>query len=126
MNARAYYLLLQKVVHAAPHVIRSDMRFQEIDVNECYVSGVLLLTGDYELHIAEYVVTTPVLVRPKYRYHLQAADGTLVSRWDNAPHHREIATHPDHRHDGSAAVHAASPMSIAEVLDAVLPLIMPS
>jgi len=36
LNAREYYLSLQKAIHAAPHVLRSDVRFEEIDVNECY------------------------------------------------------------------------------------------
>ena len=81
MNARDYYLSLQNAIHAAPHVLRSDVQFEEIDVNECYVRGVLTLIGGFELHIAEYVVTEPVLTRPKYRYRLQTSDGKLVSRW---------------------------------------------
>ena len=36
MNAREYYLSVQDAVHAAPHVLRSDMRFEEIDAHECY------------------------------------------------------------------------------------------
>jgi hypothetical protein len=36
LNARDYYLSLQNAIHAAPHVLRSDVRFEEIDVNECY------------------------------------------------------------------------------------------
>jgi hypothetical protein len=126
VNARNYYLTVQSAVHAAPHVLRSDMRFQEIDVNECYVSGILLLVGEFELHIAEYVVTAPVLARPKYRYHLQTADGQLVSRWDNAAHHREIGTFPDHRHDDSGGVHSAPPLDIPGALEVVLQFILPS
>ena len=70
MNARDYYLRLQNAIHSAPHVIRSDVRFEEIDANECYVSGVLMLMGGYELHVAEYIVTEPSLTRPKYRYQM--------------------------------------------------------
>ena len=33
MNARDYYLRLQSAIHAAPHVLRSDVQFEEIDVN---------------------------------------------------------------------------------------------
>ncbi len=119
LNARDYYLNLQNAIHAAPHVLGSDVRFEEIDVNECYVRGVLTLIGDFELHIAEYVVTEPILTRPKYRYHLQTF-GKLVSRWDNAPHHTNVSTFPDHRHDDQGAVHPASPMSVPDVLDTVL------
>ncbi len=120
MNARDYYSDLQNVIHAAPHVLRSDVRFEEIDVNECYVRGVLTLIGDFELHIAEYVVTEPVLTRTKYRYHLQTSKGELVSRWDNAPHHTNVSTFPDHRHDDQGGVHSAPAMDVSDVLDAVL------
>jgi len=57
LNARDYYLGVQTVIHAASHVVRSDVRFEEIDVNECYVRGTLALIGGFELHIAEYVIT---------------------------------------------------------------------
>lgn len=36
----------------------------------------------------------------KYSFHWQQQNGTLLKRWDNAPHHPEIATFPDHVHDG--------------------------
>ena len=126
MNARAYYQSLQSAIHAAPHVLRSDVRFEEIDVNECYVSGVLLLMGSFELHIAEYVVTDPVLTRLKYRYHLQTADGRLVSRWDNATHHPTVSTFPHHRYDEQDGIHPASPMNVLDVLDSALQFILPS
>jgi hypothetical protein len=126
VNARAYYQSLQSAIHAAPHVLRSDVRFEEIDVNECYVSGVLLLMGSFELHIAEYVVTDPVLTRLKYRYHLQTADGQLVSRWDNAAHHPTVSTFPHHRHDEQDGIHPASPMSVLDALESALQFILPS
>jgi hypothetical protein len=65
VNARDYYPRLQNTIHAAPHVISSDMQFEEIDDNECYVCGVLRLIGGFELRIAEYVVTEPGVTRPK-------------------------------------------------------------
>ena len=53
VNARDYYLDLQKAIRAAPHIVRIDMQFEEIDANECYVRGRLTLIGGFELHIAE-------------------------------------------------------------------------
>ncbi len=41
------------------------------------------------------------LTTTKYRYHWQTGSGKLIKRWDNAPHHPEIDTFPDHLHDGS-------------------------
>ena len=35
----------------------------------------------------------------KYSYHWQRQNGSLICRWDNAPHHPEISTFPHHIHD---------------------------
>lgn len=95
MSARAYYLDVQAVIHAAPHVLRSEISFDEIDATECYIRGTLSLLGDMELHIAEYVKTEPDFERLKYRYHLQTAEvGVLVSRWDNVAHYPQLHTLP--------------------------------
>ena len=125
VNARDYYLGLQDEIHAAPFVLRSDLRFEEIDANECYIRGILLLVDGFELHIAEYVVTEPDLTRTKYRYHLQSSSSELVARWDNAPHHRSVSTFPDHYHNAQGIVHSTRPMSVSEVLDTILPIILP-
>lgn len=37
----------------------------------------------------------------KYAFHWQKGDGTLINRWDNAPHHPNIATSPHHQHIGN-------------------------
>ena len=126
MNAREYFAGLQDAIRVAPHVLRSEVRFDEIDENECYVSGVLLLIGDLELHVAEYIVTVSDPLRLKYRYHLQTIEGALLSRWDNAPHHREVTTFPDHRHDDSGAANPAPPMDLPGVLSAALAFSFPA
>ena len=123
MNAREYYRSVQAAISDAPHVIASQVSFDEIDVNECYIRGVLTLIGDFELHLAEYVIIQPDLQRPKYRYHLQRADGTLVSRWDNVPHHRNVSSFPDHRHSVSGSVHPSPQMDVFQVLRAIVPFI---
>ena len=124
VNAREYYQLVQNTINNSRLVIASDVSFNEVDTNECYVRGVLTLLTGFELHIAEYVITSPILERLKYRYHLQNTDNTLVSRWDNVPHHPQVATFPHHQHDANGTVHACPPMDIATVLKAVIPLVI--
>jgi hypothetical protein len=126
VNAREYYSELQAAIHSVPQVWRSDLRFEEIDEHECYVSGVLLLTGGYELYVAEYVTTSPTEARLKYRYHLQTPDGQLVSRWDNAPHHPDVATFPDHRHDDQGEICSSPPMTVPAALESALSFILPA
>jgi len=126
LNARAYYMSLLDAIHVAPHVIASEIRFEDIDVNECYIRGILTLWEGFTLHIAEYVITDPVLTRAKYRYHLQTSTAQLVCRWDNVPHHPDVATYPDHQHDEHGNVLPSPAMSIPDVLDAALAFILPA
>ncbi len=122
MKTREYYASVQKSILAAPHVIQSDISFDEISEEECYIRGILTLTGGYELHIAEYVVTEPEFKRLKYRFHLQSSEDKMLARWDNAPHHPEVETHPDHLHVGEK-IKAGAPMNISQVLVDVLSFI---
>jgi hypothetical protein len=123
VNAREYHRTVQAAISEAPHVVASDISFDEIDVNECYIHGVLTLVGSCELHLAEYVVTEPDLQRLKYRYHLQRANGAMLARWDNVPHHRDVHTFPDHRHNASGSVHPSPPIDVFQLLTAVVPFI---
>ena len=33
-----------------------------------------------------------------YSYHWQNKDNQLITRWDNSPYHKDISTHPHHKH----------------------------
>jgi translation elongation factor EF-Tu-like GTPase len=51
----------------------------------------------------------------KYSYHWQTAMEELLLRWANAPHHPEIPTHPDHKHEGEQ-ISPSVRVSIEDVL----------
>ena len=123
MNTREYFRTIQDVILDAPHVLQSSLNFDEISQSECYIKGILTLSEEIELHIAEYVLTKPDIQRLKYRYHLQRFDNEFLARWDNAPHHNEIETHPNHLHLSQGQVKSSSEMSIKKVLFAVLPFL---
>ena len=50
-----------------------------------------------------------------YRYHYQSSRTGLVFRYDNAPHHVEVATHPDHKRSGDDVLASPHP-SIEQIL----------
>jgi hypothetical protein len=53
----------------------------------------------------------------KYRFHYCAADNTTVFRYDDSPHHPEVATHPHHKHVGpDEAVEASGAATVEQVL----------
>src|SRR5262245_28195578 len=53
-----------------------------------------------------------------YRYHYQDASAALVFRYDDAPHHLEVSTHPDHKHSGEQILASVHP-SIEQLLEEV-------
>jgi len=59
-----------------------------------------------------------------YRYHYQHADGTLAFRYDNAPHHPEVSTYPDHIHI-EGRVEATAPPDLSDVLRRIDGLLYP-
>lgn len=65
------------------------------------------------------MVTAPEIKRLKHRFHLQSSENQMIARWDNAPHHPEIKTHPDHIHVGEK-IKANPPIDILQVLAEVL------
>jgi hypothetical protein len=120
VNSRIYFQEFQETVLAASHVIQSNLAFDEISESECYIRGSLILSGGYELHVSEYVVTEPDIKRLKYRYHLQTLEKEFVARWDNAAHHPDVETHPNHLHLAQSKVRPSPLMDIDQVLAAVL------
>lgn len=60
------------------------------------------------------------VVKDRYSYHYQETGGSLVFRYDNAPHHPEIKTHPHHKHIGSDEnVIAAQSPDLSDVLNEI-------
>jgi hypothetical protein len=79
-----------------------------------------MLSFDERVHVERGRV-----VKIKYRYHYQRADGTLIFRYDNAPHHPEVSTFPDHIHiEGS--VEATEPPDLSNVLRRIDGLLYPT
>jgi len=86
------------------------MRYRLTLIND----GLLELTERVEVQAEEIVVT-------KYRHHWQNQEGFLIKRWDNAPHHPQVASFPHHLHDGSEDnVVAHPPVHALQVLRLVI------
>jgi len=123
MDARRYFDAVQAAIRRHAFVVYTTLHFEEIAIDECYIKGCIGLSNGLELHIAEYVVTSPTPKRLKYRYHLQQPGGRMLVRWDNAPHHQHISTFPDHRHDSDGSVHPSSAVDIFQVLTLIVPFL---
>lgn len=124
MNAQDYHRQFIAQIAAIPAIESSEISFREIDEDECYLKAKLKFVTGHELHVAEYIVIrAEQIVRSKYRYQLLTQEKTPLARWDNAPHHKEIATFPYHWHDSTDQVHASRAMSPVDAIAESLALI---
>jgi hypothetical protein len=89
------------------------------DYNGLICCRVFFWDGSF-LDLYEVVSTElgyPVRVHYAYTY---IREGERVFRYDNAPHHPDIATHPHHKHIGAEdRVAPADQPSLSQVLDEV-------
>ncbi len=68
------------------HDARSDLVKTKISV--ALINGTVIF-------LREIIIQNVLL---DYAYHWQNADGSLIIRWDNAPHYPAISTYPHHKH----------------------------
>lgn len=69
------------------------------------------------LEFAEYVTARRNRIHIEtYSYHWQSADGQLIKRWDNVPHHKEVKTFPRHIHLTDDKVVSSPVVDIRKVL----------
>jgi hypothetical protein len=62
------------------------------------VRGVLTLIDGSEPRFLEYVRIIGGQAKVlRYRFQWQTEEG-FIARWNNAPHHREVETFPNHKH----------------------------
>ncbi len=79
----------------------------------------LRFADDALLEISEAIVFTAG--EPQwlsYRYHYQVASARQIFRYDNAPHHAELPSHPEHKHMEDRVLASSRP-SIEHVLHEV-------
>jgi len=88
-----------------------------IAADEGFLRVKCTLSNDDVLEFAEYVKIIHAKSEiTSYSYHWQRADGMLVKRWDNVPHHPELDGFPNHWHKADGKVEPSPPMSFQQVL----------
>jgi len=102
MNIDDYFDTVERNLHNAPHVssLREPVECLASDDYNGLLRCRVFFWDDSYLDIYEVVSTElgyPVRIHYAYTYMRQ---GRHVFRYDNAPHHPEIVTHPHHKHIG--------------------------
>ena len=93
-----YFEFLKKVASSDPSVKKFRLIREFIGMKRGFIRFVVELRDDSELHVFEYIDSS--MHKIDYSYHWQDKEKSLITRWDNAPHHPEIETFPYHVHEG--------------------------
>ena len=117
-DAADYLAYIKALIVANPQVLRWTVAREETQGDMGLFRYRLTLRNTSLLEMFErfQVVEGRVQVA-KYSFHWQDATGQLLKRWDNAAHHPELSTNPDHVHDGAEDnVRPHEPISAEEAL----------
>jgi hypothetical protein len=117
-SADAYLAHIKTVITLCPSITQWETLREEAQGDIGMLRYRLTLTNSDLLEVFEFFrIVDEVVIRPKYSYHWQSADGVLHARWDNAAHHPEIVTHPHHIHRQSEIdVLPSEAITLSEVL----------
>lgn len=126
MRINRYLSRLHDTIRSRTEIQVEFIRAERLPGNQGFVVADLCFYDGSLLAVSERVrLERNRVVKAEYRYHYQRADGTLVFRYDNAPHHPEVSTHPHHVHVGER-VEPAEPPDLSDVLREIDGLLYPT
>ena len=116
MHLYNYLVRLESILQARHDLIVEELRIVVTTAGVIFHAIVRYDDGAI-LQVTEELVKTgrQRATRVRYAFHYQDAEGNLVFRYDNAPHHPRLATFPAHKHVGDTVIEAQAP-DLADVL----------
>jgi hypothetical protein len=122
---RKFVEQFEKTVNSSPVVLSSHIEKQfGPDGTTLYLRGGLRFIDSSVLEIALFTTETPHSIDiDKYRFQYMSADGQMIFRYDNAPHHPETTSFPHHKHIPDKVVPSSMP-SIRNLLNEISTIIL--
>jgi hypothetical protein len=117
-----YFELIEKAIEYSP-ATEAEIEILRFDAKSGLIEGVLYFADGSRLEFTERVVIEQRrLVKQEYRYQF-VRNEEAVFRYDNAPHHTHISTHPHHKHVGAKILPALEP-EFSQVLNEAVALLI--
>lgn len=108
------------VLTGNPNIEKFEVIKKKATSTDGYIRLKAMLTNNDLLEISLYCQKRGTSVEIiDYRHHWQDEHGALKRRWDNCPHHKEIATFPYHVHLTEHTVSPSEKIDIYKVLELV-------
>ncbi|MGH9841335.1 MAG: toxin-antitoxin system TumE family protein [Blastocatellia bacterium] len=117
-----HFELIEKAVEYSG-ATEAEIEIKRRDATRGLINGVVYFADGSRLEFSERVVIEKGRpVKSKYRYQF-VRDNVTIFRYDNAPHHEHVTTHPHHKHAGSKILPAIEP-EFGQILDEVAALLL--
>ncbi len=117
---------LEKTIALSSIVLSSDIQKHFGPRGETvYLKGRLLFIDSSILEISIFAreVNSSIFV-DKYRLHYMEKQNQMLFRYDNAPHHLVITSHPHHKHIPGKIVQSTCMPSLKDVLNEISAIII--
>jgi hypothetical protein len=120
MRLKQHLDLIQNILYSRQDISIETFLLQEtVPGREGIIEGRLRFGDGSLLEFVEVLIEHGVvLVKTDYAYHYQNTEDQLIFRYDNAPHHPEISTHPHHKHTLNV-IEPAMPPHLGDVLQEI-------
>ena len=120
-----YVADIEKVIGSHPTILSSTLQKQiGPDGKTIYLKGGISFIDLSILEISVFATTSRnKIIMDKYRFQYMNKENHLVFRYDNAPHHRELSTHPHHKHLPDKVSPSPQP-SLADVMNEISAVIL--
>ncbi|HMV46591.1 MAG TPA: DUF6516 family protein [Blastocatellia bacterium] len=116
-----YFDLLTTIIENSS-TVSEEVEIEQLDSRRGTIDGVLYFSDGSRLEFTERVVIENAKpVKREYRYQYIKSQSPIF-RYDNAPHHPQLAGFPHHKHIGRKTLDAKEP-NLEQVIEEALSLI---
>ncbi len=122
MRIETYFQQMREIIETCLILQSSAVTFDKRGTHEGFIHGELYFVDGSTLHLREFVEVEAHLNRLMYVYQYMRSAKTLIFRYDNTGHYKQLnlPTYPYHKHEGSQDnVIASSVPDLAAVLNEI-------
>ncbi len=112
---RDYFSEVEKKLEEVKWLIKKkSVEFSLVSEEMGIIKGKIVFVNNYALDFRELVSAE----HTDYRFHFMNGNNKLITRWDSAPHHKEITTFPFHLHTPEG-VRECDKVNLIEAIDSI-------
>ena len=91
----------------------------DLSLGMLFADGAIIFYNGSILEFTESITPN----RFRYRYHYMDAERNLIFRYDNVPHHHEMASFPDHKHHPTKVFESGA-VHLRQVIEEIISVIV--